>query len=124
MLPTCSDEPRSITHPWRWPTLGSPPAGGTVLAHVVIDRQSKTATAALLGAVVASLDARTVFEPDDHRSVELGAGPVVAKKLLEAFDMDEAGVLDEYDHRLLLCRDSRDRFVSWLLWDIHSPARR
>ncbi|MGI9601487.1 MAG: hypothetical protein ACR2QE_06370 [Acidimicrobiales bacterium] len=59
------------------------------------------------------------FEPEDLTQIDLSPPELVAKKLLGNLSGEEKNLFGEFDRRVLIVRDPRDRLVSWLLYDIH-----
>ncbi len=60
-----------------------------------------------------------VLEPDDLTAVDLAPENLVVKKLFGPHNRNEGVKYSAFDHRLLLVRDPRDRFISALLYDAY-----
>lgn len=94
--------------------------------RVLILGEAKSGTTALHQAVCDALGTAPEhqhFEPDDLRTLDLTAEDLVVKKLLSNLSPPEKNLFLDFDRRVLLVRDPRDRLVSWLLYDIHGHAR-
>ena len=86
--------------------------------RILIFGQAKSGTTALMRSVSTALpDAIEVLEPEDLKAVDLTRTNLVVKKLFGPHNRNEGIVYSEFDHRLLLVRDPRDRFISALLYD-------
>ncbi|MDH4169225.1 MAG: sulfotransferase domain-containing protein [Acidimicrobiia bacterium] len=93
--------------------------------RVLILGEAKSGTTMLHRAICDALGTppeQSFFEPEDLGELDLDAEDLVAKKLLGNLRGSEKKLFLDFDRRVLLVRDPRDRFVSWLLYDIHGRA--
>ena len=91
--------------------------------RVLVIGQSKSGTTALLWSAARALGStETVFEPTDLNSLDLAAPDIVVKRLIDDYRWSESPILNDFDVTLLIYRDPRDRFVSWLLYDLYGRA--
>ena len=93
---------------------------------VLILGEAKSGTTMLFQRVSEARDTpfeQRYFEPDDLEALDLSAPELVVKKLMAALRPSERGRLLDFDRRVLLVRDPRDRLVSWMLYDIHGHGR-
>ena len=67
-------------------------------------------------------DVTEVLEPEVLNDVDLTPDPLVVKKLFGPHDREEAVAYPQFDHRLFIVRDPRDRIISSLLYDVYGRA--
>ena len=91
--------------------------------RVLIVGEGKSGTTALMRSVVACLDDPVeLFEPKAITAADLAPESVVVKKLLLNWTKPENKLLGDFDKRLLITRDPRDRIISHLLYDAYNRA--
>lgn len=87
---------------------------------VLVVGQSKTGTTALLAAISRSIGVEaTHFEPSSLLDVDASGDNIIVKRLLDTFRWTEPPAFDLFDTRFLIYRDPRDRYISWLLYDMY-----
>lgn len=63
-----------------------------------------------------------VLEPENLNDVDLSPDPLVVKKLFGPHDREESSSYQEFDYRLFIVRDPRDRIISSLLYDVYGRS--
>lgn len=91
--------------------------------RVLILGEGKSGTTALLRSVSAALGQPTeLFEPRELTPDDIAPDPLVIKKLLLNWQQSEAQLTEQFDKRLFITRDPRDRLISRLLYDAYNKA--
>ncbi len=91
--------------------------------RVVIVGEGKSGTTALMRSVADSLDSPVeLFEPRSITPDDIAPESLVIKKLLMNWQRSETELLPNFDKRLLITRDPRDRLISHMLYDAYNRA--
>lgn len=93
--------------------------------RVLVFGQAKSGTTALMRSLSEAMakesaqEVTEVLEPENLNDVDLSPDPLVVKKLFGPHDREESVSYAEFDHRLFIVRDPRDRIISSLLYDVY-----
>lgn len=91
--------------------------------RVLIVGEGKSGTTALMRSVSACLDEPVeLFEPRLITAEDLTPETLVVKKLLLNWQRSENRLLSDFDKRVLISRDPRDRIISHMLYDAYNRA--
>ena len=91
--------------------------------RVLIVGEGKSGTTALMRSVATEMDDPVeIFEPKTIETTDLQPESLVVKKLLLNWQKSENRLLEDFDKRLLITRDPRDRIISHLLYDAYNRA--
>ena len=93
--------------------------------RVLVFGQAKSGTTALMRSLSDAMNRQSatpvteVLEPDNLNDVDRSPDPLVVKKLFGPHDREESVSYRDFDHRLFIVRDPRDRIISSLLYDVY-----
>lgn len=91
--------------------------------RVLILGEGKSGTTALLRSVATALtNPIELFEPVQLERDDVAAEPLVVKKLLMNWNEAELELVRDFDGRVFIARDPRDRLISHLLYDAYNRA--
>lgn len=91
--------------------------------RVLIVGEGKSGTTALLRSVSSAIGGpEEIFEPTRMTELDLKPSSLVVKKLLLNWKATETDLLPQFDKRIFIVRDPRDRLVSHLLYDAYNKA--
>jgi len=93
------------------------------MTRVLIVGEGKSGTTALLRSIAGALgQTEEIFEPELMTASDLEPDPLVVKKLLLNWKAPENELLDNFDRRVFIVRDPRDRLISHLMYDAYNKA--
>lgn len=91
--------------------------------RVLIVGEGKSGTTALLRSISSAIgQPHEIFEPARMTKPDLEPSSLVVKKLLLNWKATETDLLADFDKRIFIVRDPRDRIVSHLLYDAYNKA--